>query len=71
MVFLQLAEGVDDETWLHHLKRGDYSKWFREGIKDEALAQEVAQIEENGALDPRSSREKVKRAIEERYTAPA
>src|ERR1043166_1668365 len=71
MVFLQLAEGVDDETWLHHLKRGDYSKWFREGIKDEALAQEVAQIEKTGALDPRSSREKVKRAIEERYTAPA
>jgi hydroxymethylpyrimidine pyrophosphatase-like HAD family hydrolase len=35
MLFAQLAEGVDDETWLHHLQRRDYSRWFREAIKDE------------------------------------
>src|SRR5262249_12127523 len=40
-VFMQLAEGVDDETWLHHLRRGDYSSWFRFTIKDEELAAEA------------------------------
>jgi hypothetical protein len=24
MIFLQMADGVDDATWLHHLHRGDY-----------------------------------------------
>ena len=37
-----MADGVDDETWLHHLRAGDYSRWFREGIKDDALADEAA-----------------------------
>jgi HAD superfamily hydrolase (TIGR01484 family) len=44
-LFLQMAEGVDEETWLHHLKQGDYSRWFREVIKDEALAAAVEEIE--------------------------
>ena len=47
-VFLQLAEGVDDETWLHHLARGDYSRWLRDAIRDEALADEVAEVERSG-----------------------
>jgi hypothetical protein len=25
-MFLQIAEGVDDATWLHHLARGDYAR---------------------------------------------
>src|SRR5216683_3355973 len=29
-MFLQLAQGVDDETWLFHLRRGDYTRWFRD-----------------------------------------
>src|SRR5262249_54765183 len=32
-LFIQLAEGVDEATWLHHLRQGDYSRWFREAIK--------------------------------------
>jgi hypothetical protein len=27
--FLQLAEGVDDSTWMYHLRKGDYSSWFK------------------------------------------
>jgi hypothetical protein len=27
MIFLQLADGVDDRTWQHHLHAGDYSRW--------------------------------------------
>jgi hypothetical protein len=25
MTFIALADGIDDETWLHHLKQHDYS----------------------------------------------
>jgi hydroxymethylpyrimidine pyrophosphatase-like HAD family hydrolase len=69
--FTQIADGVDDETWMHHLKRGDYSRWLRENIKDEALADEVAKLERDASVDARTSRGKIREAIEERYTAPA
>jgi hypothetical protein len=29
---LQIAAGVDDDTWLSHLRRGDYSRWFSRRI---------------------------------------
>ena len=41
-LFVQMAEGVDEETWLHHLRQGDYSRWFRDAIKDPELADEAA-----------------------------
>jgi hydroxymethylpyrimidine pyrophosphatase-like HAD family hydrolase len=69
-VFLQLADGVDDGTWLHHLTRGDYSRWFREAIRDEALAENVGGIERS-STDPAESRRLVRAQIEERYTMPA
>jgi hypothetical protein len=28
MIFLQIADGIDDATWEHHLRAGDYSAWF-------------------------------------------
>lgn len=71
MTFVQLAEGVDDATWLHHLRSGDYSRWFREDIKDPELAAEAARVELDRSLNPRQSREKIREAIEHRYTAPA
>jgi hypothetical protein len=70
VLFNQMAEGVDDETWLYHLHRGDYSRWFREAIKDDALADEVARVEEQ-RIGPTESCTAIKAAIEERYTAPA
>lgn len=70
-VFMQLAEGVDDETWLHHLRQGDYSRWFREAIKDQELAREVAEAEAAFGSDASASRERIFTEIERRYTAPA
>jgi HAD superfamily hydrolase (TIGR01484 family) len=70
-LFVQLAEGVDDETWLHHLRGKDYSRWFREAIKDEELAAEAALVEEDASLPPRESRTLIKAAIERRYTFPS
>jgi hypothetical protein len=69
-LFLQLADGVDDETWTWHLERGDYSRWFRQAIKDEALAAEVQGIE-RATLSPRESRIRLRERVEERYTGAA
>ena len=67
-LFLQIAEGVDDPTWLHHLRAGDYSRWLAELIKDPELASDVALIEKNEALDASESRARVKEAIDRGYT---
>jgi len=69
--FLQMAAGVDDRTWLHHLRGGEYSRWFRNAIKDEDLAAEAAAVESDRTLSPKDSRACIKQMIERRYTAPA
>ena len=71
MLFLQLAEGVDDRTWEHHLRAGDYSRWRRDQVKDDELADEVGAIESDQSLSPSQSRDHVKEAIDRRYTGPA
>jgi hypothetical protein len=70
MVFLQLADGVDDATWLHHLHQGDYVRWFRDVIKDADLAEETSALGQRHDISARESRALVKTAIEKRYTAP-
>jgi hypothetical protein len=70
-IFLQIAEGLDDETWEFHLRRGDYSGWFRQTIKDPELADEVAAVERDMSLSPKESRDRIQEAVNRRYTAPA
>jgi HAD superfamily hydrolase (TIGR01484 family) len=70
-MFMQIAEGVDDATWMHHLRARDYSRWFREYIKDPELADEIAGIEQNGDSDAKGTREQIRTAIDRRYTAAA
>jgi energy-coupling factor transporter ATP-binding protein EcfA2 len=69
--FLELADGVDDATWLHHLRRGDYSRWIREKVKDAELAAEAEEVERDAHADPRQTRARLRQAVERRYTAPA
>jgi HAD superfamily hydrolase (TIGR01484 family) len=69
-LFLQLGDGVDDQTWLHHLRQGDYARWFREAIKDEALAAEAVDIQHRHGDDPAESRARLREAVEHRYAAP-
>ena len=71
MLFLQLADGVNDETWLHHLHQGDYSRWLRESIKDDDLADEVARVEQGDERPADEARRLIRDAIESRYTSPA
>ena len=70
-LFLELADGVDDDTWLYHLRRGDYSHWFREGFKDRDLAAEAARVEKRPGLSAAQSRAEVRAAVERHYTLPA
>ncbi len=71
MIFLEMAAGIDDRTWVHHRQAGDYSRWFREAIKNEQLAREPAEIERDTRLDPKESRDRIAQAVSRRYTAPA
>jgi haloacid dehalogenase-like hydrolase/CobQ/CobB/MinD/ParA nucleotide binding domain len=69
--FVRLAKGLDDATWLFHLRRGDYSRWFTDIIKDSELAQEARKVERADSISPEKSRKLILDAIEQRYTAPA
>lgn len=71
IMFRQLADGVDDETWLHHLRNGDYSRWMETAIKDRSLAQVIHEVEDMPDVSAHDSRQRVASAIEERYTLPA
>lgn len=70
MIFVQMAEGVDEETWLHHLRHGDYSKWFREMIGDDGLAGRAEEVEKQQGISAEESRSRIAAAIREDYTAP-
>jgi energy-coupling factor transporter ATP-binding protein EcfA2 len=70
-MFLQIADGVDEETWLHHLGQHDYSSWLRDAVKNNELADEVAAIEAGSVRDAAVSRRLVREAIERVYTLPA
>jgi hypothetical protein len=69
--FLQLADGVDDETWMHHLRNGDYSNWFKSMIKDDELERQTAAVEKDKSASPKDSRQRIREVVESRYTAPA
>jgi hypothetical protein len=71
MVFVQLAEGIDDRTWQHHLQAGDYSDWFRRCIKDDDLADIAEAVEEGPERGLDEGREKIIEAVRSRYTVPA
>ncbi len=70
MMFIQMAEGVDDDTWMYHLGRKEYSEWFRNSVHDDELADFTAKIEDT-ETDASASKEAILYRIKERYTAPA
>jgi HAD superfamily hydrolase (TIGR01484 family) len=70
-MFMQVGDGVDDDTWMFHLRRQDYSNWLKNIIGDDELAEQVASIEKNIHLSAAKSRSRINTAIETRYTSPA
>jgi hypothetical protein len=71
MEFIRMSDGVGDETWEYHRRRGDYSRWMADGIKDDTLASEAQRIESNEELSSELSRVTMRKAIERLYTLPA
>lgn len=69
MLFAQIGEGIDEETWTWHLQRGDYEKWFRDAIGDDEIADLVAELAD--VDDAKGTRRRIIEAIEEKYTLPA
>jgi hypothetical protein len=69
--FIQLAKGVDDETWLYHLRGAHYSQWFRDSVKDQRISEEIKKIENDRNVDARASRAQIIEIIEHNYTEPA
>jgi len=64
--FVRIAEGVDEDTWLHHFRQGDYSRWFRRVIKDEDLAREAEEAERED-LSASEGRARIREMVERRY----
>ena len=71
LLFMQLGEGVDEQTWQYHLNAHDYSTWISDMIKDETLSKVVHDIEARPELSAEESRRLIRAAIEEQYTVPA
>ncbi|WP_284727973.1 hypothetical protein, partial [Sphingomonas psychrolutea] len=65
--FLRIGDEVSDPVWEHHLRAGDYSAWFRHVIRDDVLAREASDIEQDLALSPGASRDEIKQAVLRRY----
>ena len=65
--FINLATGVDDDTWNYHLQRNDYSSWFREILKNDELADEAQAIENDTSQDAQESRDRVFSSIRKCY----
>lgn len=70
-LFCHIGRGIDEETWLFHLRRGDYSRWIRDSVKDRDLAEVVRQVEERCDHDPQDSRNRICDAIEAKYSLSA
>jgi hydroxymethylpyrimidine pyrophosphatase-like HAD family hydrolase len=69
--FVDLAAGVDEGTWEYHLRRGDYTRWFAECVKDPELAGVVEAIAGDRRLATAETRRRVTEEVNARYTAPA
>lgn len=69
-IFCQIAEGIDEATWMFHLRSHDYSAWFRKSIKDPYLADEMERLERRTDIAPQQTRDLVRALIGARYTLP-
>jgi hydroxymethylpyrimidine pyrophosphatase-like HAD family hydrolase len=67
MMFVHLAEGIDAETWLYHLGRKDFSRWFEHTVHDAELAEAAREAERMN--DVAASKKHIIDNVNQRYTA--
>jgi hypothetical protein len=70
-LFCHIGRGIDDETWLFHLRRGDYSRWIQDSVRDKDLAEFVRQVEKRSDNSAKESRNRICEAIEVKYSLGA
>ncbi len=66
-IFMQIGDGVDDETWEYHLNRDDYASWFENVIKDSTLAEATRDIGNNESMDAGEKRKAIFQEIRKRF----
>ncbi|MFP2904707.1 HAD hydrolase family protein [Pyxidicoccus sp. 3LFB2] len=69
--FCRQAAQVDEDTWLFHLWHGDFSRWLRDTLHEDALARTIAAIECRYELPAADSRRDVCGAIAHHYALAA
>jgi hypothetical protein len=69
--FCHIGRGIDEETWLFHLRRSDYSRWIRDSVKDPDLADVVQQVEKRCGHAAEDSRNRICDAIAAKYSLDA
>jgi len=67
ILFCQIAEGIDDDTWLYHLKRNDFARWFRDCIKDDDLAAEAESAASGDISTATASKTQILESIRHNY----
>jgi len=67
ILFCQIAEGIDDETWFYHLHRDDFARWFRDCINDDELAEEAELAAMNSDSNAVASKTQIQEAIHRNY----
>jgi hypothetical protein len=70
-MFLQIGDGVDDETWEFHRKSNDYSKWLGDTLRNPDMAKETLAIERDRTLNAKEARAAIRKIIESKFTLPA
>jgi len=58
---------LDEETWIYHLRRGDYASWFRNKVQDEELAVVAEQLQRADNESAKHSRERIIEMIRKLY----
>ncbi|HVU57759.1 MAG TPA: HAD-IIB family hydrolase [Puia sp.] len=67
MMFVHLAEGIDADTWMFHLGRQDFSRWFEHTVHDPELAEAGREAERTN--DVAASKKRIIDYINQKYTA--
>ena len=70
-----LAEAsADGKLWEglgYHLRRGDYSRWFRTHVKDDQLASDAEGVERETDISADESRDRIRELIDRYYSLSA